>query len=305
MTRVTAVAWLGATKTRLMVSALVVALLIAPAMHGAGLVRGLRLAIKAVEETFVTAFQQGNISSIVPTRAVGDITRQTARQAPSAIAGVGAAASARAATVARPTAGEFTVATSPDDAQVRVMNIEPVYQDGMTLDFGSYDIEVSAPGYRTKRFPIDLQDTEVIVDVELTQRGSVTCEPEVVRMGGIGLSEFGLQLRFEQVFENVSIYEIFSSLAKHLDSELNHIHDVQTLMGDNYAYLSALQNSNLSREQVESNEHVAISDRALHLRYGLEKQGNDIRMIIYMSLDGAYTTPELAREGLCLLVEAL
>ncbi|MDK9688111.1 hypothetical protein [Halomonas sp. LC1] len=303
MTRVSAVAWLGATKTRLMVSALVVAFLVAPALHGAGLVRGLRLAIKAVEETFVTAFQQGNITSIVPTRSVGDITRQTARQASSAIAGVGAAGSTRAA--ARPTAGELTVATSPEDAQVRVMNIEPVYQEGMTLDFGRYDIEVSAPGYRTKRFPIDLQDTEVIVDVELTQRGSFTCEPEVARMGGIGLSEFGMQLRSEQVFENVSIYEVFSSLAKHLDSELNHLHDVQAFMGDNYAYLSALQNSNLSLEQLESNEHVDISDRALQQRYGLEKQGNNIRMIHYMSLDGAYTTPELARDGFCLLVEEI
>lgn len=45
----------------------------------------------------------------------------------------------------------LTVDASPASARVRVMNIGPAYQPGMELEPGSYDIEVSAPGYETQR----------------------------------------------------------------------------------------------------------------------------------------------------------
>jgi hypothetical protein len=43
------------------------------------------------------------------------------------------------------------VRPEPSDARVRVINIAPAYRDGMDLEPGSYDIEVTAPGYRTFR----------------------------------------------------------------------------------------------------------------------------------------------------------
>ncbi len=47
---------------------------------------------------------------------------------------------------------ELTVRPTPADARVRIMNIAPVYRDGMALSPGEvYDIEVSAPGYATYR----------------------------------------------------------------------------------------------------------------------------------------------------------
>ncbi len=46
---------------------------------------------------------------------------------------------------------KLTVDVSPAHARVRVMNISPFYQPGMELAPGSYDIEVSAPGYKTQR----------------------------------------------------------------------------------------------------------------------------------------------------------
>ncbi len=45
----------------------------------------------------------------------------------------------------------LTVDASPAHAKVRVMNIGPAYQPGMELEPGSYDIEVSAPGYEAQR----------------------------------------------------------------------------------------------------------------------------------------------------------
>ncbi len=45
----------------------------------------------------------------------------------------------------------LTVKTEPPGAQVRVMNIGPAYRDGIELTPGDFDLEVSAPGYRTYR----------------------------------------------------------------------------------------------------------------------------------------------------------
>jgi len=43
------------------------------------------------------------------------------------------------------------VRPEPSDARLRVIKIAPAYRDGMDLEPGSYDIEVTAPGYRTFR----------------------------------------------------------------------------------------------------------------------------------------------------------
>ncbi len=45
----------------------------------------------------------------------------------------------------------LTVKTEPPGAQVRIMNIGPTYRDGIELVPGNFDVEVSAPGYKTDR----------------------------------------------------------------------------------------------------------------------------------------------------------
>ena len=47
--------------------------------------------------------------------------------------------------------GRLYVSTEPTGAKVRILNIGPVYREGMELAGGSYHLEVSAPGYRTDR----------------------------------------------------------------------------------------------------------------------------------------------------------
>ena len=42
------------------------------------------------------------------------------------------------------------------------MNIKPKYKDGIALDKGRYDIEVSKPGFATKRQWIDLKESKII-----------------------------------------------------------------------------------------------------------------------------------------------
>ena len=60
-------------------------------------------------------------------------------------------ATTAAAPVPPPALTELTVIPTPGDARVRIMNIQPRYRDGIQLTPGAYDIEVSAPGYRTYR----------------------------------------------------------------------------------------------------------------------------------------------------------
>ncbi|GAK87620.1 hypothetical protein JCM19238_5230 [Vibrio ponticus] len=45
----------------------------------------------------------------------------------------------------------FIVKTNAANPRIRVMNIKPKYKAGMKLPAGNYHVEVSAPGYKTKR----------------------------------------------------------------------------------------------------------------------------------------------------------
>ncbi|GGB18879.1 carboxypeptidase-like regulatory domain-containing protein [Agarivorans gilvus] len=45
----------------------------------------------------------------------------------------------------------FVVKTNAPGAQIRVMNIKPKYREGIKLPSGNYNVEVSAPGFKTKR----------------------------------------------------------------------------------------------------------------------------------------------------------
>lgn len=60
------------------------------------------------------------------------------------------------------------VISTPNDASVRIMNIKPKYREGIQLASGLYDIEVSAPGYRTKRdwYSVSADNTELKIYLE-------------------------------------------------------------------------------------------------------------------------------------------
>jgi formylglycine-generating enzyme required for sulfatase activity len=52
------------------------------------------------------------------------------------------------------------VKTKPEGAQVRILNIRPRFYEGMELESGKYDVEVSAKGYDTKKILIILKAGE-------------------------------------------------------------------------------------------------------------------------------------------------
>lgn len=65
----------------------------------------------------------------------------------------------------------LTIETAPTDARVRIMNIKPVYYDGIELAEGKYDVLVTKPGYKPKRMWIEVNKA-TFAEVELAESDS-------------------------------------------------------------------------------------------------------------------------------------
>lgn len=68
----------------------------------------------------------------------------------------------------------FTVNTTPADAKVRILNIEPAYRDNIPLPMGEeYQVEISYAGYDTQIVRTTLTDTESLLSIELVESAIV------------------------------------------------------------------------------------------------------------------------------------
>ncbi len=78
----------------------------------------------------------------------------------------------------------LTVKTEPPGAQVRIMNIGPVYRDGIELPPGNYDLEVSAPGYPPYRkwhtLAVGAQELKIALPAEPPTPATPSPDPEDV-----------------------------------------------------------------------------------------------------------------------------
>jgi formylglycine-generating enzyme required for sulfatase activity len=68
----------------------------------------------------------------------------------------------------------FTIKVTPSNARVRIMNINPRYQDGMELADGDYDVLVDAPGYHSWRQTISHAGRATWQQVTLTAKPAAT-----------------------------------------------------------------------------------------------------------------------------------
>lgn len=76
------------------------------------------------------------------------------------------------------------VDTQPSSARVRILNISPAYERGMILPPGPYHIEVSAPGYATKREWISLgPKEEKRMMISLTSPATPVPAPNIATVG--------------------------------------------------------------------------------------------------------------------------
>ncbi|MDX8376822.1 MAG: protein kinase, partial [Mariprofundales bacterium] len=61
----------------------------------------------------------------------------------------------------------LTVLPEPADARIRILNIKPIYSDGIMLVPASYRISVSKSGYRSYNKEIEITDRDVEIELEL------------------------------------------------------------------------------------------------------------------------------------------
>ena len=62
--------------------------------------------------------------------------------------------------LAKITTGNLTIRVEPSDARIRIMNINPKYRDGISLEIGKkYDVLIDKPGYKNIRVGIPLTNT--------------------------------------------------------------------------------------------------------------------------------------------------
>lgn len=77
--------------------------------------------------------------------------------------------------------GSLVIEATPSDAQVRVMNISPPYEEGMELEPGVYDIEVSKEGYISERKDVTVEagsENRFTFALEKAQEGTLVVETE-------------------------------------------------------------------------------------------------------------------------------
>lgn len=70
----------------------------------------------------------------------------------------------------KPTKGyNLQVITSPEDAQVRIVNIKSTYTDDIVLAPGKYLLEVSAPGYQTRKQWVKIGKSDHSINIALAR----------------------------------------------------------------------------------------------------------------------------------------
>lgn len=125
------------------------------------------------------------ISSIaqVATNTADSINNQAAEQNQPTIATTPDTAEIQPITEVTPAAETVTVTyaleviASPENARIRILNIPDRYQPGILLEPGRYHIEVSHPGYDTRKTWIDISDQSVIANISLKQSAPQKAEP--------------------------------------------------------------------------------------------------------------------------------
>ena len=80
---------------------------------------------------------------------------------------------------AAPQTYALTVRSDPADAGIRLLNHPTPYQPGIRLAVGDYEVEVSKPGYASRKIPLRIGDRDAVLNVALEKaRYALTVRPE-------------------------------------------------------------------------------------------------------------------------------
>ncbi|EDN69350.1 Tetratricopeptide TPR_2 [Beggiatoa sp. PS] len=87
----------------------------------------------------------------------------------------------------------LTINVTPYNSRIRVMNIKPKYRSGILLKPGKYDIEVTHPGYESKRRWVEIENADLMIDVILNKLGIEKSPTILPRQTDITLDELGAE----------------------------------------------------------------------------------------------------------------
>jgi len=166
----------------------------------------------------------------------------------------------------------FYVKTKPQNATVRIMNIKPKYQAGIRLKAGLYDIQISAPGYRDRRFWMSLNPKFSTLEVSLSKRGLLKCNPT---FEGEGYFTSGQRKLTTLNMPGFTIDEVYFSFAKLYDKSNIGI-AIDSGISSRFAYFDVIQSSNVTMSNIRNNSKPFVtlnleSGRYVKTFIGMEK----------------------------------
>lgn len=164
-----------------------------------------------------------------------------------------------------PKTASLHINTSVPGSDIKIMNIGPRYHDGIKLTPKNYEIMVSRPEYRTKRFwvniPPEATGTKIEMDVELQKLGLPDCKNNVtLSTNGSAVSRGGMASQTQARFPNTDINDLYLSYAEHTDNA-KFLEVINATVNPSYVEMTIRQPSHLTISDIESNRPIDIDDK--------------------------------------------
>jgi len=187
------------------------------------------------------------------------------------------------------------------------MNIRPKYHAGIKLIAGLYDIQVSSPGYRTRRIWISLNSKFSTLEVSLSKKGLLQCNPTIQKDGHYNS---GQRQQTTLDMPGFTLDEVYFSLAKSYDKSNIGI-AIDSDINSRFAYFDIIQSSNVTMSNIRNNSKPFVSlDPERHVKtfIGLEKTSNGVKLTSFSEAPpGAYFygTDNERKEAFCMDLKKL
>lgn len=204
-----------------------------------------------------------------------------------------------------PSSYSLKINPSEPDARVRIMNIEPVYNDGIKVKKGDYRIAVDKPGFRPKQFWVTVgEDPSRDVyqfDVELQPVGLEDCENNVemqrYNSGTLGLE--GRLFQYKAYFKDTNIHDLYYSFMSYKKT-LRYSKMLYGRVSPNYAEFHVAGPTHLTEEDIRLNRKVEIDpDRFILGIYSFEQVGDDVVLSNKELMPGGVFVVQANKEWLC------
>jgi hypothetical protein len=208
-----------------------------------------------------------------------------------------------------PTA-EILVRSNVDDPYVRIMNITDKYYQGIPVSPGSYDLEVSKEGYRTSRFWVNIDSSnikgsQVMLDVNLNPIGVVDCDNDVELSAALPTTIDGSQvLQVKTRYKNEYFSNLYLSFSKNADRN-NFARVISSKSHDDYAEFLIAQPWILSKKDVKLNSELEIDPSKFILNRMTFEQIDDDVVMVHQAFLPPGSFPIFTKNSMCEMYERI